>query len=222
MRWASAYCATSSGTSTSRRLREQPTHVALRVARQPPVFHLRRLGFFHGRGRGSLRRQRLRVAGCWRALACHGGFARIRRQWPKDLRRLFGSRRPHQQLHLGVAGQQIKTLRFAARKQMHGKVVAQCCRGRHGIVFALRGKLHKPVVRLLVDHGSLFNPADLVLVGLDLEKALGRVPEPRAAARSPPGKRGSKPGQRGRGDRRGAPTRRTPSHAVRGGSGCSR
>ena len=54
---------------------------------------------------------------------------------------------------------------------MHGKVVAQGCRGHHRGVLVFGGQLHKFVVRLLVDRGPLFNPADLVLVRLDLEKA---------------------------------------------------
>ena len=54
---------------------------------------------------------------------------------------------------------------------MHGEVVAQSRRGRHWIVFVLLGEPHKPVVGLVVDHRALFNPADLVLFRLDLEKA---------------------------------------------------
>ena len=54
---------------------------------------------------------------------------------------------------------------------MHGEVVAESGRGRYGIAFVLFGELHEAVVGLGVDHGVVFNPADLVLFRLDLEKA---------------------------------------------------
>ena len=62
-------------------------------------------------------------------------------------------------------------LRLAARKQVHGEVVAQSRRGRYGIAFVLFGKLHEAVVGLAVDNGVFFNPPDLVFFRLDLEKA---------------------------------------------------
>ena len=53
---------------------------------------------------------------------------------------------------------------------MHGQVVFERRRGCYGIVFVLFLKLLKPVVSFGVDHGAVFNPADLVFLRLDPEK----------------------------------------------------
>ena len=58
---------------------------------------------------------------------------------------------------------------------MHREVVAQSRRGLCRIVFMLLAELRKPVVGLFVNHGALFNPAGLVLVGLDPQKALAML-----------------------------------------------
>jgi len=54
---------------------------------------------------------------------------------------------------------------------VHIEIVAQNGRCGHGIVLMRFGQLREPVVSLAVDHGPLFNPADLVLFGFYLEKA---------------------------------------------------
>ena len=50
-------------------------------------------------------------------------------------------------------------------------VVAENGGGDHRILFVLVGKLIEGTESFAVDHGSLFNPADLVLLGLYLQKA---------------------------------------------------
>ena len=78
-------------------------------------------------------------------------------------------------MHLVIACKQVEAWCFAPREQVHGKVVAQCGRGRHRIVLMQLAEFRESVVGLFVDHGALFNPADLVLVGLYLQEALGMI-----------------------------------------------
>jgi len=61
-------------------------------------------------------------------------------------------------------------LRFAPGQDVQVKVVAQSGSGDNRILFVLVGKLDERVVSLAVDDGALFNPSDLVLLSLNLEK----------------------------------------------------
>ena len=153
---------------------EQPAHAALRVARQPPVFHLRRLGLLPGAAAGCCGAAGFGVAALLPGaflLPCAGFAALGVGSGPKTSAAFFGADARANSCTFGVPGQQVKTLRLAAGKKVHGEIVAQSGRGRHGIAFVLFGKLHEAVVGLGVDHGVFFNPADLVLFRLDLEKA---------------------------------------------------
>jgi len=53
---------------------------------------------------------------------------------------------------------------------MQIEVVAEDGGGNHRVRFVLLGQLLERVVGLGVDHRALFNPADFVLLGLDLEE----------------------------------------------------
>ena len=54
---------------------------------------------------------------------------------------------------------------------MHVEIVAQSGGGGSWILLVILGELGESVVCLAVDDGAFFNPADLVLLGLYLDKA---------------------------------------------------
>ena len=62
-------------------------------------------------------------------------------------------------------------LRIAAGRDVQINVVADRSCGHDRILFVLGGELNKGIAGLGVDNGALFNPADLVLLGSDLEEA---------------------------------------------------
>jgi hypothetical protein len=80
------------------------------------------------------------------------------------------NRGARQQLHLRIACQQIQMFRLASRQQVQIEIVAQHGGGCHRVFRVLAVQLREPVKRSGVDHRPLFNPADLVLGGLHLEK----------------------------------------------------
>ena len=63
-------------------------------------------------------------------------------------------------------------LGFAARQHVHVEVVVQGRRRCHRVVLMRRRQLRKGLVGLLVDHRTLFDPADLILLRLDLQESL--------------------------------------------------
>ena len=62
-------------------------------------------------------------------------------------------------------------LRVAAGQDVEIDVVANNGGGHHNVLFMLVRKLDKQVVGFGVDDGAVFNPADLVFLGSDLEEA---------------------------------------------------
>ncbi len=73
-------------------------------------------------------------------------------------------------MDLGVAGKQIEVIRIATGKNVHVEVVAESGGGGSGVVFVRGGELNEGLAGVGVDDGALLNPADLVLLGFDLEK----------------------------------------------------
>jgi len=66
---------------------------------------------------------------------------------------------------------QIIVLRVATGQDVEINVVADHSAGHHDVLFVLVRELDKQVVGFGVDDGAVFNPADLVLLGPDLEEA---------------------------------------------------
>ena len=50
-------------------------------------------------------------------------------------------------------------------------IVAQASRRDHRVIFVLGGQPHERIVRLSIDDGTLLDPANFVLLGLDFQKA---------------------------------------------------
>ena len=70
-----------------------------------------------------------------------------------------------------VAGKQEKAGGFAAWDEMHIEIVAERCSGGWRVSLMLLGELVELGMSLGIDDEALFDPADLLLIGLYLEEA---------------------------------------------------